>query len=87
MTRRIGATIYKVKVVFNHIGTETMEDKILGIMSVKQTVGQEFVKITALYRGLFQTAFFVLFAKSVEIFTFLWHNYYVFYIQKQNRLL
>ena len=29
MTRRIGGTIYKVKVVFNESGTETMEDKIL----------------------------------------------------------
>lgn len=32
MTRRIGATTYKVKVVFNDTGTETMEDKILRII-------------------------------------------------------
>lgn len=32
MTRRIGATTYKVRVVFNDTGTETMEDKILRIM-------------------------------------------------------
>lgn len=32
MTRRIGATTYKVKVVFNEEGTETMEDKILRIV-------------------------------------------------------
>ena len=32
MTRRIGGTIYKVKVVFNESGTETMEDKILRII-------------------------------------------------------
>ena len=32
MTRRIGATTYKVKVVFNESGTETMEDKILRIV-------------------------------------------------------
>ena len=31
-TRRIGATTYKVKVVFNESGTETMEDKILRIV-------------------------------------------------------
>ena len=29
MPRRIGGTIYKVKVVFNETGHETMEDKIL----------------------------------------------------------
>ena len=29
MTRRIGSTTYRVKVVFNESGTETMEDKIL----------------------------------------------------------
>lgn len=29
MTRRIGGTTYKVKVVFNETGHETMEDKIL----------------------------------------------------------
>lgn len=28
MTRRIGSTTYKVKVVFNDTGIETMEDKI-----------------------------------------------------------
>ena len=28
-THRIGGTTYKVKVVFNESGTETMEDKIL----------------------------------------------------------
>ncbi len=32
MTRRIGGTTYKVKVVFNDSGTETMEDKILRIV-------------------------------------------------------
>lgn len=32
MTRRIGDTTYKVKVVFNDSGTETMEDKILRIV-------------------------------------------------------
>lgn len=32
MTRRIGATTYKVKVVFNEGGTETMEDKSLRII-------------------------------------------------------
>ncbi len=32
MTRRIGATTYKVKVVFQDTGTETMEDKILRII-------------------------------------------------------
>ena len=31
-THRIGGTIYKVKVVFNESGTETMEDKILRIV-------------------------------------------------------
>jgi hypothetical protein len=29
ITRRIGGTTYKVKVVFNETGRETMEDKIL----------------------------------------------------------
>ena len=32
MTRRIGGTTYKVKVVFNDSGIETMEDKILRIV-------------------------------------------------------
>ena len=32
MTRRIGATTFKVKVVFNDTGQETMEDKILRIV-------------------------------------------------------
>ena len=32
MTRRIGSTTYKVKVVFNENGTETMEDKILRLI-------------------------------------------------------
>ena len=32
MTRRIGGTTYKVKVVFNDTGNETMEDKILRIV-------------------------------------------------------
>ena len=32
MTRRIGSTIYKVRVVFNESGTETMEDKTLRII-------------------------------------------------------
>ena len=32
MTRRIGGTTYKVKVVFNDSSTETMEDKILRIV-------------------------------------------------------
>ena len=31
-THRIGGTTYKVKVVFNESGTETMEDKILLIV-------------------------------------------------------
>ena len=31
-THRIGGTTYKVKVVFNENGTETMEDKILRII-------------------------------------------------------
>ena len=31
-THRIGGTTYKVKVVFNDGGTETMEDKILRII-------------------------------------------------------
>ena len=31
-THRIGGTTYKVKVVFNDRGTETMEDKILRIV-------------------------------------------------------
>ena len=35
MTRRIGATTYKVRVVFNDTGDETMEDKILRIISNK----------------------------------------------------
>ena len=32
MTRRICSTTYKVKVVFNENGTETMEDKILRLI-------------------------------------------------------
>lgn len=32
MTRRIGATTFKVKVVYNDMGSETMEDKILRIV-------------------------------------------------------
>lgn len=32
MTRRIGGTTYKVKVVFNDAGHETLEDKILRII-------------------------------------------------------
>ena len=32
ITRRIGATTFKVKVVFNDTGQETMEDKILRIV-------------------------------------------------------
>ena len=32
MIRRIGATTYKVRVVFNDTGDETMEDKILRII-------------------------------------------------------
>ena len=31
-THRIGGTTYKVKVVFNESGTETMEDKILRLI-------------------------------------------------------
>ena len=31
-THRIGGTTYKVKVVFNDSGTETMEDKILRLI-------------------------------------------------------
>ena len=32
ITRRIGATTFKVKVVFSDTGQETMEDKILRIV-------------------------------------------------------
>ncbi len=32
VTRRIGATTFKVKVVYNDTGNETMEDKILRIV-------------------------------------------------------
>lgn len=32
ITRRIGATTFKVKVVYNDMGNETMEDKILRIV-------------------------------------------------------
>ena len=32
ITRRIGATTFKVKVVYNNTGNETMEDKILRII-------------------------------------------------------
>lgn len=32
ITRRIGATTFKVKVVFNDTGQETMEDRILRIV-------------------------------------------------------
>ena len=32
ITRRIGATTFKVKVVFNNTGQETIEDKILRII-------------------------------------------------------
>ena len=32
ITRRIGATTFKVKVVYNDTGKETMEDKILRIV-------------------------------------------------------
>ena len=32
MTRRIGATTFKIKVVFHDTGQETMEDKILRII-------------------------------------------------------
>ena len=32
ITRQIGATTFKVKVVFNENGTETMEDKILRLI-------------------------------------------------------
>ena len=32
MTRRIGGTVYKVKVLFNENSRETMEDKILRIV-------------------------------------------------------
>lgn len=32
ITRRIGATTFKVKVVYNNTGNETMEDKILRIV-------------------------------------------------------
>lgn len=35
MTRRIGGTTYKVKVVFNNNGEETLEDKILRIVRNK----------------------------------------------------
>ena len=33
MTKRIGTTIYKVKIFPNKNGTETMEDKILRLIS------------------------------------------------------
>ena len=33
MSRRIGTTIYKVKVYFNNNSNETMEDKILRIIT------------------------------------------------------
>ena len=36
MTRRIGGTVYKVKVVFSDTGQETMEDKILRMIRNEQ---------------------------------------------------
>ncbi len=48
MTRRIGATTYKVKVVFNDTGTETMEDKILRIIrNSADTSGEKYDIINA----------------------------------------
>ena len=36
-THRIGGTTYKVKVVFNESGMETMEDKIFELFAMKFT--------------------------------------------------
>lgn len=36
LTRRIGGTVYRVSVVFNDAAHETMEDKILRIISNEQ---------------------------------------------------
>lgn len=36
LTRRIGSTTYKVRVVFNDTGNETMEDKILRMIRNEQ---------------------------------------------------
>lgn len=48
MTRRIGATTYKVKVVFQDTGTETMEDKILRIIrNSADTIGEKYDIINA----------------------------------------
>lgn len=48
MTRRIGATTYKVKVVFQETGNETMEDKILRIIrNSADTIGEKYDIINA----------------------------------------
>lgn len=48
MIRRIGATTYKVKVVFQDTGTETMEDKILRIIrNSADTIGEKYDIINA----------------------------------------
>ncbi len=48
MTHRIGATTYKVKVVFQDTGTETMEDKILRIIrNSADTSGEKYDIINA----------------------------------------
>ena len=48
MTRRICATTYKVKVVFQDTGTETMEDKILRIIrNSADTSGEKYDIINA----------------------------------------
>lgn len=48
MTRRIGTTTYKVKVVFQDTGTETLEDKILRIIrNSADTSGEEYDIINA----------------------------------------
>lgn len=41
MTRRIGSTTYKVKVVFNDTGQETMEDKILRMIRNESMENEE----------------------------------------------
>ena len=48
MIRRIGATTYKVKVVFQDTGTETMEGKILRIIrNSADTIGEKYDIINA----------------------------------------
>ena len=41
MTRRIGGTTYKVKVVFNDTGHETMENKILPLPEKRIIAGSQ----------------------------------------------